>query len=170
MRRTLLPLLALLLATAPAVAVEPADAARLDEVTERGRHIMPFGLEKTTHVFTKMEDGGRQQVITKDSADAEQIRLIREHLAQIAAAFAKGDFSGPTRIHGDAMPGLAAMKQAPPGQIEYRYKELPDGAEIDYVAKGAELTEAIHRYFDAQLSDHARHAVPGHERHRMDMK
>lgn len=167
MKQSLRPLLALCLATANSYAAAPADPARLDEVAERGRQVMPFDLEKTTHVFTKTEDGGRQEVMAKDFTDTEQIRLIREHLAQIAGAFAQGDFSGPERIHGDAMPGLAAMKNAGAGRIEYRYLELPDGARIDYVSKDAGLAEAVHRYFDAQLSDHARHAVPGHEQHRM---
>jgi hypothetical protein len=165
-----LSLLAVLFVTAPAGAVEPADATRLDDVAERGRHVMPFDLERTTHVFAKTEDGGRQQVIAKNPADAEQIRLIREHLKKIAADFSQGDFSGPARIHGDDMPGRAAMKNAEPGRIEYRYQELPDGARIDYVTVDADLIEAIHRYFDAQLSDHARHAVPGHESHRLHPK
>jgi hypothetical protein len=170
MKRTFWSLAVLALAAVPAAAVEPADNARLDEVAERGRHVMPFDLEKTTHVFTPMEDGGRQQVIAKSPADAEQIRLIREHLGQIAGAFSRGDFSGPERIHGETMPGLAALKNAGAGRIEYRYQELPDGARIDYVTRDAALIEAIHRYFDAQLSDHARHAVPGHEQHRMHGK
>lgn len=166
MNKFLWPLV-MCLAVANVPAAEPADPARLDAVAERGRQVMPFDLEKTTHVFTPSEDGGRQEVLAKDPADAEQIRLIREHLAEIAAAFGRGDFSGPASIHGDAMPGLSALRTAPPGRVEYRYQELPDGARIDYVSRDAGLVEAIHRYFDAQLSDHARHAVPGHEQHRM---
>jgi hypothetical protein len=165
MNKPSISLLVALLFAAPAGAVESADAVRLDDVAERGRHVMPFDLEKTTHVFAKTEDGGRQQVIARNPADAEQIRLIREHLKKIAAEFSQGDFSGPARIHGEDMPGLAALKNAKSGRIEYRYQELPDGAQIDYVTADADLIEAIHRYFDAQLSDHARHAVPGHEMH-----
>lgn len=165
MNKFLWPLAALCLVAAPAFAAEPADPARLDAVAERGRQVMPFDLEKTTHVFTPTEDGGRQEVVAKDPADAEQIRLIRAHLAEIAAAFGQGDFSGPARIHGDAMPGLAALRAAPPGRVEYRYQALPDGARIDYVSRDADLVEAVHRYFDAQLSDHARHVVPDREGH-----
>jgi len=143
-------------------AAEPASAARLDEVAERGAKVMPFNLEKTTHVFSKTEHGGRQEVIAKDAADAAQIRLIREHLSAIAQGFAQGDFKGPAKIHGEAMPGLAALRGARAGQVKYAYQDLADGGSIDYVTDDPALVEAIHRYFDAQLSDHARHAMPGH--------
>ena len=159
---------ALCLAATGTTAAPPADPERLDAVAERGRVVMPFDLEKTTHVFTATDSGGRQQVRAKNPADGEQIRLIRKHLAEIAAAFARGDFSGPARIHGEAMPGLVALRDAKPGLIEYRYRGLPDGGEIDYVSRDPGLIAAVHRFFEAQLSDHARHAVPGmagHEGH-----
>lgn len=57
------------------------------------------------------------------------------------------------------MPGLAEFKRAHPGQLNVVYKELDNGAEIDYSSREPALIEAIHRYFDAQLRDHAKHAV-----------
>ena len=163
MKRLLLSFLFLLLTAAslPVFAVEPASSARLDKVAERGRQVMPFDLEKTTHVFTKTNNGGRQEVLVKASKDKEQIRLIREHLSTIAANFGKGDFSGPAQIHGEDMPGLAEMKSARPGQVKFAYRELPKGARIDYSTKDRALVDAIHAFFDAQLSDHARHAMAG---------
>ncbi len=155
-------LLLILIAALPVHAVEPADAMRLDEVAERGVHVMPFNLEKTTHIFSKTDKGGIQQVIAKDKTDAGQVRLIREHLSEIAAEFSQGDFSKPAQIHGDEMPGLAELKAAKPGQIQIEYRELPAGAQISYTTEAPKLIRAIHRWFDAQLSDHARHAVPGH--------
>lgn len=146
-------------------AIEPADTQRLDAVAERGHQVMPFDLDKTTHIFTQTETGGQQRVIAKNSTDVEQIQLIQKHLAQIAAAFAQGDFSGPARIHGETMPGLAILRAAQPGSITYRYEALPNGAQLDYTSTEAGLIEAIHRYFEAQLSDHARHAMPGHALH-----
>lgn len=53
------------------------------------------------------------------------------------------------------MPGLAELEKAPPGQLRIEYKELPDGAQIAYSSTSPELIEAIHRWFDAQLADHA---------------
>jgi hypothetical protein len=154
--------LAMLLANVAAPAAEPAAANRLDEVEQRGREVMPFSLEQTVHVFTKTEQGGTQQVLAKDDAEAGQIRLIREHLRRISARFARGEFTDPATIHGDDMPGLAELRQSRPGQLDIVYRELPQGAQIDYTAREPELIAAIHRWFDAQLSDHARHAVPGH--------
>lgn len=139
--------------------------ARLDEVAQRGRHVMPFNLEQTTHVFTKTENGGVQQVIVKDKSNTGQIKLIREHLAKISQKFKQGDFSNPAKIHGDTMPGLDELQKAKPGQIRFDYQELVDGAEINYSTGDAALIKALHQWFDAQLSDHARHAVSGHSHH-----
>jgi len=111
-----------------------------------------------------------QQVIIKDSSNAEQIKLIREHLSKISQEFRQGDFSDPAKIHGEDMPGLAELKTATPGQIKIVYNELPNGAEIDYSTDDTKLVEAIHQWFDTQLSDHARHALPGHPHHLMHHK
>ena len=152
--------LALLIAASidVAYAQTPASEQRLNEVAERGRHVMPFHLDKTRHVFNKTEHGGLQQVIAKDANDSEQISLIRQHLADISERFQRGDFSKQRRIHGDDMPGLLDLIGNYP-HITFNYRELPNGAEIEYVAEDSALVDAIHRYFDAQLSDHARHAV-----------
>ena len=136
----------------------PASEQRLDTVAERGRHVMPFHLEKTQHIFNKTEHGGIQQVIAKDAADTEQIGLIRQHLADISERFKQGDFSKQRRIHGDDMPGLLDLIGNYP-RITFNYRELPNGAEIEYSAEDQALVDAIHRYFNAQLSDHARHAI-----------
>jgi len=139
---------------------QTADSARLDEVAERGSHVMPFDLEKTLHIFDKTATGGLQQVIAKDESDSKQIELIRKHLAGIAGRFAKGDFSGPKRIHGDDMPGLSLLSTNG-SKIRFEYQDLPNGGQITYRSNDPQLIEAIHRYFDAQLSDHARHAISG---------
>jgi len=55
------------------------------------------------------------------------------------------------------MPGLAELK-AEAKQIEVRYSALPDGAQIRYTTKDPKLVAALHRWFDAQLSDHGHHA------------
>ncbi|PTR02792.1 hypothetical protein C8R30_10550 [Nitrosomonas nitrosa] len=154
-------LLITLLLITPLYAVEPANEQHLDDVAERGVHVMPFDLEKTMHFFTKTTRGGIQQVIVKDKLDTEQIRLIRAHLREISIAFANADFSRPAQIHGDDMPGLAELRSAQPGQIKIEYEALANGAQIIYTAKSPSLVQAIHRWFDAQLSDHARHAAPG---------
>lgn len=153
--------------TISAHAMERASDQRLDEVARRGSHVMPFDLEQTTHVFSKTEKGGLQKVFAEDSSNIEQIKLIREHLSKISQEFMHGDFSDPEKIHGARMPGLSELRMAQPGQIKIVYKELHNGAEIDYSTDDAKLIEAIHKWFDAQLSDHARHAIPSHDLHQM---
>lgn len=111
-----------------------------------------------------------QQIIIKDPSDIEQIKLIRGHLSKISQEFIYGDFSDPAKIHGKDMPGLAELRTAKPDQLEIVYKELTNGAEIDYSTDDKKLVEAIHKWFNAQLSDHARHAVPGHPHHQMHRK
>jgi hypothetical protein len=160
-------ILTALLALFPVHAAEKASTQRLDDVAQRGMQVMPFNLEQTTHVFSKTAQGGVQQVIVKDAGNTEQIKLIREHLAKIADEFQRGDFSNPAKIHGDNMPGLDQLRQAKPGQINIAYKALANGAQIDYSTDVPVLIQSLHQWFDAQLSDHARHAVSGHSNHQM---
>lgn len=172
MQKTKFTLL-LMAISASVYAVPPASPARLDAVAERGSHVMPFDLDQTLHVFDKSEHGGIQQVIVKDTANREQIDLIRHHLSALATGFKHGDFSGPTRIHGHNMPGVQQLSQAD-GRIHFFYQELPNGAQLEYLSEDPALIDAIHRYFNAQLSDHARHVAGGdhsmhHHGHHHDM-
>ena len=170
MKRLTVSLSAVFFMALSAQAVEKASEDRLDDVAKRGAHVMPFSLEQTTHIFSKTEKGGMQSVIVKDSSNAEHIKLIREHLSKISQEFIQGDFSDPAKIHGEDMPGLVELKAAQPGLIKIVYRELPNGAEIDYSTDDTKLIEAIHKWFDAQLSDHARHAEPGHSLYQMHRK
>lgn len=132
-------------------------AARQAEVTARGAQVMPFDLEQTLHVFQSLDDGGLQTVTAKDPVNREQIALIQAHLREEADKFQRGDFSDPATIHGEEMPGLAALK-AGAGQIEIQYVPLPDGAQIRYTTPDPALVMAIHHWFMAQRADHGRHA------------
>lgn len=162
LRSGLIALMALV--SANAQGVEPATPERLDAVAERGAHVMPFDLDKTLHVFDKTAQGGIQQVVAKQTGDGAQVGLIRMHLKQIATGFAQGDFSGPARIHGAQMPGLGELSDGAK-DLKVEYSDLPQGGQIVYSSARADLVDAIHRYFDAQLSDHGRHAVGGHQGH-----
>lgn len=133
---------------------------RQEEVAERGSEVMPFDLERTTHIFAKTVAGGLQQVLS-DDGDTAQIALIQAHLQEEALRFQQGDFDDPAQIHGDEMPGLALLR-AQYEQVEVIYTTLPDGAQIDYRAEMPELIAAIHAWFEAQLSDHGGHATEGH--------
>jgi hypothetical protein len=60
------------------------------------------------------------------------------------------------------MPGLAELQAAKPGQIAIAYRDILGGAELAYTTSDANLAAALHRWFDAQLSDHGADAMEGH--------
>lgn len=132
-------------------------AERQADVAERGRGVMPFDLEQTTHVFAERPDGGVQTVVADDPSDAEQVRLIREHLRAEADAFTRGDFADPASIHGEDMPGLAELQQGA-ARIAIHYQDVADGARITYTTEDPGLVDALHAWFRAQTSDHGDHA------------
>ncbi len=150
-------------ATAIAAAVtlngtdSPAGTDRQAEVAARGADVMPFDLRATTHRFTDTSTGGRQTVIADDPDDDAEIAAIREHLQEEAEAFQAGDFSDPASIHGEDMPGLATL-EANSDALDIRYLELPDGAAVDFTTTDAQVADALHAWFDAQVSDHGDHA------------
>ena len=134
-----------------------AAAEHRDEVAERGRDVMPFDLERTTHRFRQLPDGGRQTVVADDARDRRQVALIRAHLRHEAARFRRGDFADPTRIHGEKMPGLAELREGA-GRIAVRHEREPSGASLRYATNEPRLVAALHAWFRAQVRDHGRHA------------
>ncbi len=121
---------------------------------------MPFDLERSTHVFEKTESGGRQRVVSDDN-DPKQLILIQTHLEEQSRKFARGDFHDPEMIHGTQMAGLHALQMGA-DQITIAYTELESGGQILYTSEDEALVDAIHAWFDAQLSDHGHHARPNH--------
>ncbi|MDH3222739.1 MAG: aspartate carbamoyltransferase [Gemmatimonadota bacterium] len=125
-------------------------------VAERGTAVMPFDLEATTHVFEKTEYGGLQQVVV-DTGDPQQVALVREHLKHEAERFSSGDFHDPAMIHGDDMAGLNELAEGH-ADLVIEFSELAQGAELRYSSDDPDLVAALHAWFDAQVSDHGRHA------------
>ena len=123
-----------------------------------GSQVMPFDLSKTQHIFQMTESGGVQQVIARDSNDAEQVALIRQHLQHEAMRFSAGDFSDPTALHGADMPGIKELA-AGSAQVRVEYSDLPNGAQLSFSTRDLHLITAIHRWFGAQLSDHGADAT-----------
>ena len=142
-----------------------ADAQRHADVAERGKHVMPFSLEATTHIFTKTAEGGNQRVIVKNIADADQMKLTRMHLQKINQQFLKCDFSEPLQIHGLNMPGLDELRSAKQGEITIDYRDVEREAELYYRTSNLVMVAALHKWFDAQLSDHGTDAIEGHQHH-----
>ena len=131
-------------------------ANRHEEVAALGAQVMPFDLERTTHIFDKQPNGGLQQVIA-DDGDADQIALIRSHLVEEAERFQAGDFHDPAMIHGDDMAGLHELV-AGADRLTIVYSEIEQGGQIVYSAEDDELVSAVHAWFDQQVSDHGNHA------------
>ncbi len=121
-------------------------------VHEMGSNVMPFDLSKTQHIFEMTEQGGIQQVVVRDPKDTDQLPMIRQHLQHEAMRFSQGDFSDPTSLHGQDMPGIKELL-AGASSIVIRYAELPDGAQLTFETTDIHLVTAIHRWFGAQLSD-----------------
>jgi hypothetical protein len=71
-----------------------AASSRQADVAVRGAGVMPFNLDRSTHVFVPSAQGGTQSVLSKDGTP-DQVALIRQHLRKEAAAFARGDFRSP---------------------------------------------------------------------------
>ena len=139
------------------------DPSRQQVVAERGAQVMPFSLDATTHVFDATAQGGTQRVVAKNVDDTREIGLIRQHLREEADAFSRGgDFADPAAIHGEDMPGLDTLR-AGYQDIDVRYRDLPDGAEIAYRTDSPDVAAAVRAWFDAQLGDHAGDAATADE-------
>jgi hypothetical protein len=140
-------------ATMTPAAMATPGAGRQTHVAVIGAQVMPFDLNRTTHTFTDLPDGGREIVTANDPTDTEQVTLIRAHLQLEALKFSAGDFADPAVIHGNEMPGLAQLK-AGFTAIEFQYEALPNGASITYRSADPTLVAALHVWFAAQRSDH----------------
>ncbi len=127
-------------------------------IHEMESRVMPFDLNKTQHVFHMTESGGIQQVIVRDPRDSDQVPLIRRHLRHEAMQFSKGNFSDPTKLHGETIPGIKEL-EAGASKVKITYSELPNGARVTFVTSDIHLITAIHRWFGAQLSDHGSDAT-----------
>lgn len=145
-------------AIAPARADTTPGSDRQDEVRRKGAQVMPFSLDQTLHTFDKTETGGIQRVRVRQDAP-DQVAMVRSHLRAIARSFSDRDFSAPAHIHGADMPGMAEMRAAKPEDLTVSYRDIDGGAEVTYAGRTPQIVDAVHRWFDAQLSDHGRDAT-----------
>jgi hypothetical protein len=165
MKQALLIVMGLLLFSTTAPALEKADPERIKEVHQRSQQIMPFAMDQTLQTFSKTVHGGVQHVVVKSAGDTRQIKSIQAYLLKLANEFRKGDFSETERMHGTDMPGLAQLKMAQTDDIRFEYEALPNGAQIHYATEYPQYVQALHEWFDAQMSDHGNDVIPEHKRH-----
>jgi hypothetical protein len=133
---------------------------RQDEVATRGAEVMPFDLDTTMHHFEPVDDGLVETVTADDPGDAEQVGLIRDHLAHEAERFAEGDYGDPAAVHGHDMPGLAELASGADG-IAVAYHDVAGGGRITFSSDDVALVDALHRWGEAQVADHGSHAQHG---------
>lgn len=118
----------------------------------RGKTAMGVDQYTSTHRFDDLPDGGRIE-LQREPADTAGVRVIREHLAGIARAFAAGDFSTPGAVHARDVSGTAAMA-ARRDVIRYEFRALPGGGEVRISTTDPEAVRAIHAFLAFQRSDH----------------
>jgi hypothetical protein len=56
------------------------------------------------------------------------------------------------------MPGLTEL-EAGAAEIEITYNDLDDGARLTFTADDPTLVDALHRWGEAQVTDHGTHAA-----------
>lgn len=126
---------------------------RLADLKTRGREAMGFDQDKTTHHFRLTVDGGIIQVEVNDSADDDNLKQIRTHLAQIAAEFRVGTFQKPQATHDEVPPGVSEMQRLK-SEIRYAFEETPHGAMVRIRSTNSEAIKAIHEFLRYQIKEH----------------
>ncbi|HEX2867740.1 MAG TPA: hypothetical protein VHO03_11900 [Ignavibacteriales bacterium] len=81
-------------------------------IHEKSSMVMPFDMDKVTHYFIKIGDGGNLSLRVKSPKDTAQVGLIREPLKKEQALFSKADFRDPKALHGKNIPGLKKLSQS----------------------------------------------------------
>lgn len=142
-------LLLMVLPFGGALAVESTQ----QHVHSMAKHVMPFDMAKTLHIFRMTDTGGVQAVESRDPAAQDQVRMIRMHLQHEAEQFQAGNFADPAMLHGADMPGLKELAEGA-ARIKVSYAQTPAGGQISFRSDDLRLITAIHRWFGAQLSEH----------------
>jgi hypothetical protein len=128
-------------------------------VQSRGAVAMGVDQYSSTHHFTPLPEGGLIE-LQRDSVDPAGIAVIRDHMRQIAAAFAAGDFTLPGMVHAQEVPGTTEMS-ARRAAITYVAEELPRGGQVRITTTDSSALKAIHAFLAFQRSDH--HAGMRHD-------
>lgn len=149
-------LLALAGACAPGSEDASSAAAAADstfaEVQSRGHVAMGVDQYTSTHLFQPLPDGGRIELQRDTTDSAGRVRIL-EHMGEIAAAFAAGDFTLPGFVHAREVPGTDVMA-ARRANIRYVVESLPRGAAVRLTTEDSSAIEAIHEFLAFQRQDH----------------
>jgi hypothetical protein len=142
-------------------AASPAsDDSGFAQVQRRGRVAMGVDQYTSAHRFEPLPDGG-QITLTRNSADPAGVKQIRAHMAGIAAAFRRGDFTIPGFVHDRTVPGTAIMA-ARRDRISYRADTVPLGGSLRLHSTDSAAVSAIHQFLAFQRRDHRSPHVGSH--------
>jgi hypothetical protein len=130
----------------------PPDDSAFALVQTRGHGAMGVDQYTSTHRFEPLPDGGRI-ILVRDGDDPAGVAQIRAHMAEIAAAFRRGDFSVPGFVHDRAVPGTATMTGRR-SRISYIADTLPHGGSLRIHSTDSIAISAIHQFLAFQRQDH----------------
>ena len=119
----------------------------------RGRRVMGVDQYTSAHVFEDLPDGGRIILDRVSGSDTTGITTIRQHMRDVAAAFAVGDFTKPFQVHAAVVPGTAVMT-ARRAAMHYQERDRPRGAEVRIRTTDAAAIAAVHEFLAFQRSAH----------------
>lgn len=146
--------LAVVIAVSMNVPVALAQQSGAHHLDARGKSVMGFDQQKTTHHFLLFEDGGAIDVAVKDPKDAENLKAIRSHLPHISHLFADGQFDAPMLVHDRKdVPGTADLARLK-DRIKYSYVETATGGRVDIVTTDKAALAAVHAFLAYQIKDH----------------
>jgi hypothetical protein len=129
----------------------PEDSA-FAQVQSRGHVAMGVDQYTSTHRFEPLPDGGRITLV-RDGDDPAGVTQIRAHMAEIGAAFRRGDFTVPGFVHDRAVPGTATMA-ARQSRISYLADTVPRGGSLRIHSTDSIAIVAIHQFLAFQRQDH----------------
>ena len=118
----------------------------------RGAGVMGVDQYTSRHLFEPLPDGGRIELV-READDSAGVAQIRRHLHEIADAFARGDFTAPSLVHLQQVPGTAVMA-AKRAVIGYRVAPLPRGGELRITTGDSAAVAAVHEFLAFQRREH----------------
>ncbi len=124
------------------------------EMKKRGDAAMGFDQDKVSHHFHLTQSGGSIEVRVNQSADADSLKQIRDHLRAISQEFADGVFTSPIATHAEVPPGVPVMRERK-SRIKYTYEETPDGARVIIGTTDRAARTAVHDFLKYQIREHA---------------
>ena len=118
----------------------------------RGQMVMGVDQYTSAHQFDLTPDGGRI-VLVRAASDTAGVRKIRDHLQDIARAFAAGDFGHTMMVHQRELPGVSVMRQRR-SAIRFAVDTLAGGGAVRISTTDPAAVRAIHQFLGAQRMDH----------------